>query len=143
MLATPAPDAVPVPSGPPVDLVVFLASLARGGAERLVVSWLEQLDPARHRVRLVVLRATPFEYPVPAHVRVERCHGSGRLARLAAVASGLRGDRPALCHLLDDEELATLWAHGATTIPVIHNDRAGWRARSRFPKGQAEAGSDQ
>ena len=127
LLARPAPEAVPVVTGPRLDFAVFLASLARGGAERLVVSWLDRLDPARHRVRLVLLRTAPCEYAVPEHVRVERLDGPDRMARLAAVAAELRGGRPVLCHLLDDAELGILWAQGVATIPVIHNDRPGWR----------------
>ncbi len=120
-------------SAPPLDLTVFLASLAPGGAERVVLQWLARLDPAQHPVRLVVMGQAPAEYPVPAHVRVERLDGAQRTARLAALGSSLRGGRPVLCHLLDDDDLATLWAQGVATIPVVHNDRPGWRnAPGRF-----------
>lgn len=134
LLARPAPEAIPALSAPPLDLTVFLASLARGGAERLVVRWLARLDPARHRVRLIVMRGAPAEYPVPAHVQVERLAGDRGRARLAAIAGRLRGGRPALCHLLNDDELASLWAQGVATIPVVHNDRPGWTSTpGRFP----------
>jgi glycosyltransferase involved in cell wall biosynthesis len=154
LLARPVPEAVPLLAVPPLEPTVFLGSLARGGAERLVVSWLEQLgrleqpdglDPGRTagpgpsggprpRVRVVVLRRAAAEYPVPGHVRVDRVVGPDRLARLAGVAAGLAGGPPVLCHLLDDGELATLWAQGVATIPVIHNDRPGWRSTpARFP----------
>jgi glycosyltransferase involved in cell wall biosynthesis len=133
LLASPAPAAMPILSAPPIDLTVFIASLARGGAERLVVRWLARLDPALHRVRLVVMRGALAEYPVPAHVRVERL-ASDRRARLAAIGRSLRGGRPVLCHLLSDDDLATLWAEGVATIPVIHNDRPGWvNTPGRFP----------
>ena len=69
-----APDQPPLLDLPPAEVNAALGTLALGGAERIVLDWAAR-TAARHRVRLVVLREVPDEWPAPPGVEVIRLHG--------------------------------------------------------------------
>ena len=87
------PDQPPLLDLPPAEVNAAVATLALGGAERIVLDWAAR-TAGRHRVRLVVLRDAPDEWSVPRGIEVIRLHGNGapdttRLAALgAAMAAG-------------------------------------------------------
>jgi glycosyltransferase involved in cell wall biosynthesis len=112
---------------PPAELNVAIASLALGGAERIVLQWAARAA-TRHRVRIVVLRDSPHEWPVPREVSLLRLAGGDLAARLAHAGALLASGRSriVLCHLLRREERDALARGGALPIPVLHNARAGW-----------------
>ena len=134
MLATPEfLVARPVASLVPVDdrrpaLHVLIASLARGGAERIVLDWLDAEARRGRTIELAVLhpRCNAWRAPPGVHL-VER--GTERpesfvaaLARRWSEGGGAVGT-----HLIDDALLAILWDAGVATIPTVHNARLGWR----------------
>jgi glycosyltransferase involved in cell wall biosynthesis len=108
-------------------LHVALGGLALGGAERIVVDWAQRIHP-QWKVRLIVLRNHPQEWPVPGGIDVLRLNGRdlarqlARLGREIAVAP----NPVCLCHLLRKGERDALGAGGALVVPVLHNARAGW-----------------
>jgi glycosyltransferase involved in cell wall biosynthesis len=113
---------------PPLELNAVIASLALGGAERIVLDWARSCA-ARYHVRLIVLHDVASEWPLPAGVEVTRLGGKALPQRLeelgAVIAAG--GNRVVLCHLLSATERDALTRGGAHAIPVLHNAMAGWR----------------
>jgi glycosyltransferase involved in cell wall biosynthesis len=109
------------------ELTVALASLAIGGAERIVLDWAARIDPAR-RVHIVVLRDQIHEWPVPAAVRLTRLGGVNVLEQLTDIGHLIAqsGSRVCVCHLLTGGERAALAGAGAFVVPVIHNAEPGW-----------------
>jgi glycosyltransferase involved in cell wall biosynthesis len=123
------PDQPPLLDLPPAEVNAAVATLALGGAERIVLDWAAR-TAGRHRVRLVVLRDAPNEWSVPSGIEVIRLHGNGapdttRLAALgAAMAAG--GNPLVLCHLLTAAERDALARGGARPVAVLHNAEPGW-----------------
>ena len=76
----PLASAIPTP-----PMVVLLASLALGGAERIVVEWL-RAESLRRPIKLVVLHDQPRELRVPPAVTLIRLHGTNLAERLAVFA---------------------------------------------------------
>ena len=107
---------------------VLVAALAPGGAERIVLEWLEAEGSRGRAVELAVLhpRRTALEVPPGIAVRVRGRESPAEfLAALARDWAG--GVAPVSTHLVTDECLAILWAGGVRTVPVVHNSREGWR----------------
>jgi glycosyltransferase involved in cell wall biosynthesis len=120
-IALPPPDAA-------VDILV--ASLTRGGAERIVVETAQALAAAGIATTVYVLSEVQLDYTLAAapNLTLKRLNGS-RQARLRSVALdlGQSGRNRLQTHLIPAEDLAFLWTFGIETIPVIHNARPGWR----------------
>ena len=114
------------------QLTVAIATLALGGAERIVLDWAMHCAK-RYSVRIIVLRAAPAEWPVPAGITVTRLQGSDALTALGVVGQTIAasGNPVVLCHLLDAAERAALARGGAQPLPVLHNAAAGWREEAR------------
>jgi glycosyltransferase involved in cell wall biosynthesis len=113
------------------ELYVAIASLSLGGAERIVLDWVERIHPRWH-VHLVVLRNLrnrSKEWPVPNFVRVTRLGGVHIMARLAHIGKIIAGSKNAvcLCHLLSTKERRALQSSGAICVPVFHNAKGGWK----------------
>jgi glycosyltransferase involved in cell wall biosynthesis len=126
LFAAPVADLLPVRDarGP---VRVLIASLAPGGAERIVVEWLGA-EAARGRdVELAVLHARRTALPAPAGVRLRVRGRESPGEFLAALAREWSGPQSVSTHLVADADLAILWAGGVRTVPVVHNARAGWR----------------
>src|SRR5262245_45581508 len=104
-----------------------VASLALGGAERIVLDWAASCA-TQYRVRLVVLRKAQAEWPVPHGVEVTRLPGNEVERGLeqcgAEIVAG--GNPVVLCHLLTSAERNALRRGGACAVPVLHNAAAGW-----------------
>jgi glycosyltransferase involved in cell wall biosynthesis len=119
---------IPPPDGDEHPPVVFLASLAIGGAERIVLDWIA----ARPRpVRLVLLHDVAHEYHSPANAALIRLGGRNLRAQLTCMAEALCAagyPYAVLCHLLRTTDLHALWRGGLRTVPVIHNMPQGWQA---------------
>lgn len=130
-----APDAASLQPPPlarrPRVLHAAVASLALGGAERIVLDWGARAaaQPARRiAVRIAVLRDAVPEWPVPQGVEVVRYHGEEVEARLAAFGARAVAEGSPLvsCHLLTQPQRRALRSGGAMTIAVLHNARDGW-----------------
>jgi glycosyltransferase involved in cell wall biosynthesis len=130
-----APDAAstqpPLLARRPRVLHAAVASLALGGAERIVLDWAARAaaHPARGiSVRIAVLRDAAPEWPVPDGVEIVRFHGEAIDARLAEFgARAAAGDSPVVsCHLLTQVQRRAIRDGGAATLAVLHNARDGW-----------------
>ena len=108
-----------------------VASLALGGAERIVLEWAARSARA-HAVRIAVLRDTVPEWPVPPGVEIVRFHGKDIDARLAqfgaqaALEQKARGTPVVCCHLLCADQRRALRSGGVLPVPVLHNAASGW-----------------
>jgi glycosyltransferase involved in cell wall biosynthesis len=107
---------------------VLIASLAHGGAERIVLEWLAAEASRGRDIELAVLHARRPAWPAPGGVHA-RVRGRESVdAFLRALARDWRGAiEPVSTHLVGDGDLAILWAAGIQTVPVMHNARDGWR----------------
>jgi glycosyltransferase involved in cell wall biosynthesis len=131
------PVAVPVPGLLPVEdarepLRVLIASLAPGGAERIVLEWLGAAAAQGRDCELAVLHARRHALAVPPGVRVHRRIGGGVAGFVRELAAAWRdASAPVSTHLIGDDLLAELWSAGLATVPVVHNMPAGWRNQPR------------
>ena len=118
---------LPIPESTAPILTVAVASLALGGAERIVLDWAARTR-ARYPVRLLVLRQSQTEWPIPPGVEVRRLRGRNLPDALEAEGrDAVAGGWPVVpCHLLRAPERAALARGGARPLPVLHNARAGW-----------------
>jgi glycosyltransferase involved in cell wall biosynthesis len=109
---------------------VFLASLARGGAERIVCETLTTLHAEGFRADLFLLSNSKAPYELPMSDRLQIVKPSGnRQETLQSVATRIldSGSNLVLTHLIPSEELKVLWRSGVRTVPVIHNSSLGWQ----------------
>lgn len=127
LLARPGACALPELAAPePIRAVI--ASLALGGAEKIVSEWLGAQAELGRPCELAVLYKSAQETPMsnrvkllrrPEGVSIERfCESLGELWAQALA--------PVQAHLLRDEALEALTKAGLRLAPVIHNDQAGW-----------------
>ncbi|APV51729.1 hypothetical protein BWI17_19790 [Betaproteobacteria bacterium GR16-43] len=108
-------------------LRVLIASLAPGGAERIVLEWLAEEGARGREVELAVLHGRRHALTPPASIRVRQRSGESPEAFLDGVARDWRGGPPVSTHLITDPLLARLWGAGVQTVPTVHNAREGWR----------------
>ena len=127
LVARPFPEAIAGAASPPA-LRAMVASLARGGAERIVIEGLGAEAARGRAVELAILHSRAHEYGLPPGITVHR-RGTGRVeAFVEALAARWRAiPGPVSCHLVPDALLARLWSAGVATVPVLHNAREGWR----------------
>lgn len=137
LLAQPIPQLLPL-CDTREPLRVLVASLALGGAERIVLEWLGAEAALGRAVELAVLHPRRIAWPLPAGIDLHHRAGEPPQAFLAALAARWRTARaPVSVHLVADEWLQVLWDGGVRTVPVVHNMREGWRsdpARWRAPQ---------
>jgi glycosyltransferase involved in cell wall biosynthesis len=109
------------------EIHIAVASLVRGGAERIVLDTCRALARSGRRVHLIVLHRRADEYPVPAGVRLSRIgRAPDRSIDEVAREIARSGVRVLLAHLLRTSTLERFWRRGVTTIPVIHNMSERW-----------------
>ena len=127
LIARPLPGLVPVRDARGT-LRVLIASLAPGGAERIVVEWVGA-ELARGRdVDLAVLHPRRHTIAAPRGLKL-RVRGRESLEEfLGSLARDWRSDpAPVSTHLVADAFLAILWSAGVRTVPTVHNAAHGWR----------------
>jgi len=112
-------------------LNVLLPSLARGGAERIVLDTLAGLRRRNATGKLFIVNRTRPSYAVePADgIAVIPLDALDARAKLAAVATEvLASPEPLLfTHMIKADLLRSLWERGVETVPVIHNMRPSWQ----------------
>jgi len=125
IVAQPIPALIPVQDAR-APLRVLIASLVHGGAERIVMEWLDAEARRNRSIELAVLysRASGWRAPRGVH-RIER-NGETPEAFLRSLAVRWSGCAVST-HLIDDAFLRILWEGGVATIPTVHNAREGWR----------------
>lgn len=124
-------DGADVRRGDRLRVVLFVTSLHRGGAERVVLDLHGALPRAGVDVTLAVLdrpRREAFAPPPGALLLADAA--PRRAARLAALAraSAAWGADLVHAHLIDAADARALEAAGARVILTAHNARPGWPA---------------
>lgn len=126
-MARPVPGLLPVRDARGV-LRVLIASLAPGGAERIVVEWVGAELARGRSVELAVLHPRLHTIAAPAGLRLRIRERETPEEFLRDLGSDWRHDAaPVSTHLVPDAFLAILWSAGVRTIPTVHNARDGWR----------------
>ncbi|MFN0160510.1 MAG: glycosyltransferase [Burkholderiales bacterium] len=127
----------------PVDdlrlpLCAVIASLAPGGAERIVLDWLGAEAGLGRKCELAVVHARRIALAPPPGVTLLARGSESPESFLRRVAARWQGvGAPISAHLISDAQLALFWEAGLATIPVVHNMQQGWRndpSRWRAPK---------
>lgn len=127
LVARPIRDLVPVEDARR-PLRVVIASLARGGAERIVLEWLGAEAQRGREIQLAVVHSRRRAWRAPQEVQVIERGKESPETFMRSLAQRWRGmDGAVSAHLVGDELLAILWDAGIATIPTIHNTREGWR----------------
>lgn len=116
--------------GPRLEPIrVVMASLALGGAERIVAEWLSAEARSGRACELATLHGAWPETPIDDRVaRIRRGRAESREAffgRLGQMWGGMQA--PASAHLISREDLERLARAGIRAVPALHNDQAGWR----------------
>jgi len=109
---------------------VLLPTLARGGAERIVLDIAAALsDDPEVEVYIYVRAKTPTAHEVPRRPNLSVVYldeaDAPRPADLAAELIA-RGNPLLFTHLIRRHHLEELWRVGLLTVPVVHNSRQGW-----------------
>jgi len=127
ILARPVRDLIPVRDARE-PLRALIASLAPGGAERIVLEWLAAEAARGRAIELAVLHARRNALAAPAGISPRVRCGGDPATFVAALACEWRSSRaPVSTHLVGDDLLSLLWREGIRTIPTVHNARGGWR----------------
>ena len=127
LVARPIEGLLPV-EDPREPLRVLIASLARGGAERIVLEWLDAEARRGRAVELAVLHPRKNAWRAPSGVTTLMRNGETPEAFVDSIAARWADVPCAIStHLVDDRLLARLWQRGVATIPTVHNAREGWR----------------
>jgi glycosyltransferase involved in cell wall biosynthesis len=127
LVARPIPGLVPVDDAR-AKLRVLIASLAPGGAERIVLEWLAAERARGREAELAVLHPRRNALAVPQGLAVRARARQSPESFIAALAQEWRADAaPVSTHLITDDLLAILWRSGVRTVPTVHNHRDGWR----------------
>jgi glycosyltransferase involved in cell wall biosynthesis len=109
-------------------LRVLIASLAPGGAERIVVEWIAAEAARGRKIDLAVLHERRHALRLPPRVFARIRASATPPDFVAELAQEWRGDDiPVATHLVGDDLLSVLWARAIRTIPTVHNARDGWR----------------
>jgi glycosyltransferase involved in cell wall biosynthesis len=110
---------------------ILLPSLARGGAERIVLETLAGLQRRNASAKLFVLHGVRSGYPFnnTGNVQIFRLSPPDLPAKLHAVAAEVLASPEPLVytHMVKAGLLQQLWERGVKTIPVIHNSRHAWQ----------------
>lgn len=127
LIATGCADPV-LPAAPLPPLRVLIASLARGGAERIVLEWLGAEAARGRAVELAVVHQRSDEYLPPPGIALLRRGRQSPEEFIDQLAARWRVSvAPVSVHLVPDMLMARLWRADIATIPVLHNTREGWR----------------
>lgn len=109
-------------------LRVVIASLALGGAERIVIEWLAAEAACGRACELAVLHARRKAWSMPRAVEAVASGDMSPVTFMHYLGKRWHGARaPLSTHLVNDGLLRILWRAGLRTVPVIHNSREGWR----------------
>ena len=110
---------------------VLLPSLARGGAERIVLETFKGLQRRNSSGKLFVLHNTRSSYGFDGtgNIKIFRLNSPDMTVKLHSVATEvIASSGPVLfTHMVKAELLRQLWERGVKTIPVIHNSRPSWQ----------------
>ncbi len=128
----PSPRQPPTPQFPlPSHLNILVASMARGGAERIVLETVTGLQRRGSTAKVFVYQDVrpSFTLPPGPNVRVFALQPQEPAARLHTVATEVLASPEPRCftHLIRVEHLRRLWERNVQTIPVIHNSRECWQ----------------
>ena len=127
LVARPIADLLPVADAR-AALRVLIASLAPGGAERIVLEWLAAERSRGRDVELAILHPRRHALAVPQGIARRIRARESVEAFIASLARDWRAHpAPVSTHLVADDVLAMLWAGGVRTVPTIHNAPQGWR----------------
>lgn len=115
---------------PDLHLNILIASMVRGGAERVVHDLLTGLGRQQPTGKLFLMHDLAPAYAVTdsERFRLFRLAKLEQAQKLAVVAMEvLASPIPLLyTHLIRASDLRYLWSRGVLTIPVIHNSQPGW-----------------
>ena len=125
LLARPLPGSV-ANDDARLPLRAVIASLALGGAERIVLEWAFDALRRGRAVEIAVLQRAAMEWPLPAGLALIRREALEMPAFAAQLAQRWGRGSVVAAHLLRDGALAQLQARGLRPVPVLHNARAGW-----------------
>ena len=127
LVARPIPGLIPVADAR-APLRVVIASLAPGGAERIVVEWLAAERARGRDAELAVLHARRNALAPPQGLVVRTRSRATLEAFVRGLAAQWRGHAAPVCtHLVPDELLRLFWDAGLRTVPTVHNASPGWR----------------
>lgn len=110
-------------------ILIFIASLSLGGAEKIVIDWATSESLRGRKVELAVLHSVNYEFHVPKSILLLR------RKKITSISSFLTAlcdrwkifDTPISTHLIKDNILNFILNKGLFVVPVIHNDINGWK----------------
>lgn len=110
-------------------LNIIISSLSLGGAEKIVVDWAISEGNRGNKVEIAVLHNKEKEHKITAsNVTVIRRKKNTKVSTyLSGLITRWGTNNPVSTHLLNGTVHQFLWDNGLKTVPVIHNDKKGWK----------------
>lgn len=109
---------------------IIISSLSLGGAEKIVADWANSEGSRGRKVEIAILHTKDKEHKITSSnvTLLRRSEGMKVSSFLTNVANRWnKDDIPVSTHLLSIEVHQYLWDNGIKTVPVIHNDKKGWK----------------
>jgi glycosyltransferase involved in cell wall biosynthesis len=110
-------------------IAILIASMALGGAEKIVLDWALAEAKRGRCVEIAVLYRVSKEWSVPKEIDFIARPSSTSVNEFLSQLSDRwkKIDSCISTHLIRDNILEILWKNGIATTPVFHNSKAGWK----------------
>ncbi len=108
---------------------IIISSLSLGGAEKIVADWASSEGSRGRDVEIAVIHTKTKEHMInSSNVKIVRRGKDTKVSNfLVALVKRWGKSHPVSTHLLDKNVHSFLWSQGLKTVPVIHNDKRGWK----------------
>lgn len=108
---------------------ILISSLSLGGAEKIVADWATSEGNRGRKVEIAVIHSKEKEHKIKSsNVKIYRRGEGVKVSEyLSTITEMWSGDIPVSTHLVDYAIHSYLWERNVKTVPVIHNDRKGWK----------------
>lgn len=108
---------------------ILISSLSLGGAEKIVADWASSEGSRGRNVEIAVIHSQDKEHKITSsNVKILRRGKKTSVSSfLKSIVSMWGTDIPVSTHLLSKNIHSFLWDEGVKTVPVVHNDKRGWK----------------
>lgn len=108
---------------------IIISSLSLGGAEKIVADWASSEGSRGRTVEVAVIHSKEKEHKITSsNVKILRRGKNTSVSSFLKSISTMWGSEiPVSTHLLSKNIHNFLWESGINTVPVVHNDKRGWK----------------
>lgn len=107
-------------------ICILISSLSLGGAEKIVKDWALSEAKRGRKVEIGVIHSKDKEHNIN-HENIKILRRTGSVENFLLILSKKWENEVVSTHLLNDNIYKFLWEQKMKTVPVIHNDKKGWK----------------